>query len=142
MIHVVQKTYHPATYRLNVVTISVVSNTHFAEKSSKLLNFQWIIVSRYCHFIIWDSNYMIRLFYYLHLVPPDTRIIRGCGWDDSNYKNRCYQKSGYGGRQEVCACSSDNCNGSNNMKSAPYAIIIPLLTFIIFRWHSIANNKQ
>lgn len=45
-------------------------------------------------------------------LPPDTRIIRTCGWDDSTYKNRCYQRSGFGGRQEVCACETDLCNGA------------------------------
>lgn len=43
-------------------------------------------------------------------MPPDNRIIRGCGWDDSSYKGRCYQRSGFGGRQEVCSCLEDNCN--------------------------------
>lgn len=44
--------------------------------------------------------------------PPDLRVIRSCGWDDSNYKGRCYQRSGFGGRQEVCSCLDDFCNGS------------------------------
>ncbi|KAJ9581260.1 hypothetical protein L9F63_023561, partial [Diploptera punctata] len=41
---------------------------------------------------------------------PETRVIRSCGWDDSNYKGRCYQRSGFGGRQEVCSCLTDLCN--------------------------------
>ncbi|XP_012267386.2 uncharacterized protein LOC105692640 [Athalia rosae] len=45
-------------------------------------------------------------------LPADTRVIRGCGWDESNYKGRCYQRSGFGGRQEVCSCTADYCNGS------------------------------
>ncbi|KMQ91358.1 hypothetical protein RF55_8793 [Lasius niger] len=36
-------------------------------------------------------------------LPPDTRVIRGCGWDESNYKGKCYQRSGFGGRQERAA---------------------------------------
>lgn len=44
--------------------------------------------------------------------PPDLRVIRSCGWDDSSYKGRCYQRSGFGGRQEVCSCLEDYCNGS------------------------------
>lgn len=48
-------------------------------------------------------------------VPIDTRIIRGCGWDDSSFKGKCYQRSGFGGRQEVCACESDNCNGAPSL---------------------------
>jgi len=48
-------------------------------------------------------------------LPPDNRVIRGCGWDDSTYKNRCYHRSGFGGRQEVCACDADKCNGSSTI---------------------------
>lgn len=50
-------------------------------------------------------------------LPPDSRVIRGCGWDDSAYKNKCYQRSGFGGRLEVCACELDNCNGAVSLKS-------------------------
>ncbi|XP_020281764.1 uncharacterized protein LOC109853774 [Pseudomyrmex gracilis] len=45
-------------------------------------------------------------------LPPDTRVIRGCGWDESAYKTKCYQRSGFGGRQEVCSCTSDFCNAA------------------------------
>ncbi|XP_019699979.1 uncharacterized protein LOC105189670 isoform X2 [Harpegnathos saltator] len=45
-------------------------------------------------------------------LPPDTRVIRGCGWDESNYKGKCYQRSGFGGRQEVCSCLTDYCNAA------------------------------
>ncbi|XP_011684613.1 PREDICTED: uncharacterized protein LOC105447968 [Wasmannia auropunctata] len=45
-------------------------------------------------------------------LPPDTRVIRGCGWDESNYKGKCYQRSGFGGRQEVCSCLTDFCNSA------------------------------
>jgi hypothetical protein len=47
-------------------------------------------------------------------LPPDSRVVRTCGWDDSTYKNACYQRSGFGGRQEVCACETDGCNSANN----------------------------
>ncbi|XP_063243333.1 uncharacterized protein LOC134542759 isoform X2 [Bacillus rossius redtenbacheri] len=43
---------------------------------------------------------------------PDSRVIRGCGFDESSYKGRCYQRSGFGGRQEVCSCLEDYCNGA------------------------------
>ncbi|XP_028029301.1 uncharacterized protein LOC114242372 [Bombyx mandarina] len=46
-------------------------------------------------------------------MPPDNRVIRGCGWDESNYKGRCYQRSGFGGRQEVCSCLTDGCNSAS-----------------------------
>jgi len=45
-------------------------------------------------------------------LPPDKRVIRGCGWDESNYKGKCYQRSGFGGRQEVCSCLTDYCNSA------------------------------
>ncbi|XP_043270111.1 uncharacterized protein [Venturia canescens] len=45
-------------------------------------------------------------------LPPETRVIRTCGYDESNYKGRCYQRSGFGGRQEVCSCLTNLCNGS------------------------------
>lgn len=45
-------------------------------------------------------------------LPANTRVIRGCGWDESNYKGRCYQRSGFGGRQEVCSCLTNYCNGA------------------------------
>ncbi|KAJ8977399.1 hypothetical protein NQ317_013303 [Molorchus minor] len=33
-------------------------------------------------------------------LQPDSRVIRSCGYDDSQYANRCFQRSGFGGRQE------------------------------------------
>ncbi|CAH1975306.1 unnamed protein product [Acanthoscelides obtectus] len=45
-------------------------------------------------------------------LQPDSRIIRTCGYEDHQYANRCYSKSGFGGRQEVCSCQTDSCNGS------------------------------
>ncbi|XP_039281277.1 uncharacterized protein LOC111057717 [Nilaparvata lugens] len=45
-------------------------------------------------------------------LQPDSRVIRSCGWDESNYKGRCYQRSGFGGRQEVCSCLTDLCNAA------------------------------
>ncbi|NP_001135841.1 uncharacterized protein LOC100216354 precursor [Nasonia vitripennis] len=47
-------------------------------------------------------------------LPANTRVIRSCGWDESNYKGKCYQRGGFGGRQEVCSCTSDFCNGATN----------------------------
>uniref|UniRef100_A0A8D8ZL98 Protein sleepless n=1 Tax=Cacopsylla melanoneura TaxID=428564 RepID=A0A8D8ZL98_9HEMI len=62
-------------------------------------------------------------------LPPDTRIIRSCAWDDSSYKNKCYQRSGFGGRQEVCSCSTDLCNGSPNI-SPLFTIPLLAVTFL------------
>ncbi|EFA07757.1 uncharacterized protein LOC663924 [Tribolium castaneum] len=60
-------------------------------------------------------------------LQPESRIIRTCGWDDSHYKNKCYQRSGFGGRQEVCACEEDGCNSS----SALYASVALLMGLLI-----------
>lgn len=49
---------------------------------------------------------------FILLVPANTRVIRSCGWIESTYKGRCYQRSGFGGRQEVCSCLHDYCNGA------------------------------
>lgn len=67
-------------------------------------------------------------------VPPDSRVIRGCGWDDSAYKNRCYQRAGFGGRLEVCACADDNCNGAVSLQSinSVLGVLCPLVIMAVF----------
>lgn len=60
-------------------------------------------------------------------MPPDSRVIRGCGYDDTSYKGRCYQRSGFGGRQEVCACYEDNCNAASSISLGFSAICAALL---------------
>lgn len=69
-------------------------------------------------------------------LPPDNRVIRGCGWDDSSYKNACYQRAGFGGRQEVCACSTDNCNGAGSLQST-FIVIGTALTAILLYFKQI-----
>ncbi|KAJ3645560.1 hypothetical protein Zmor_023205 [Zophobas morio] len=59
-------------------------------------------------------------------LQPESRVIRTCGWDDSQYKNKCYHRSGFGGRQEVCACEEDGCNSSSAVY-ASLALLIGLL---------------
>ncbi|XP_063829726.1 uncharacterized protein LOC135079028 [Ostrinia nubilalis] len=65
---------------------------------------------------------------------PASRVIRSCGWDETKYKGACYHRSGYGGRQEVCSCTKDFCNGSQE-NSATLALLItttlPLLAKIL-----------
>ncbi|XP_039756244.1 uncharacterized protein LOC120630945 [Pararge aegeria] len=58
---------------------------------------------------------------------PTGRVIRSCGWDESKYKGSCYHRSGYGGRQEVCACSTDLCNGSHRQTASMLFTISSLL---------------
>lgn len=51
-------------------------------------------------------------------------MIRTCGYEDSNYANRCYQRSGFGGRQEVCACQSDFCNGGSTLAASTFIAVV------------------
>lgn len=71
---------------------------------------------------------------FVSIVPPDSRVIRGCGWDDSAYKNKCYQRSGFGGRLEVCACANDNCNGAVSVQSinSVMGVLCPLVILAVF----------
>ncbi|XP_022914045.1 UPAR/Ly6 domain-containing protein CG9338-like [Onthophagus taurus] len=65
-------------------------------------------------------------------LPPDSRIIRSCGWDDKSHSDKCYQRSGFGGRQEVCSCKDENCNGAPKMNVfAPILIIIGVFFSVI-----------
>ncbi|XP_077290886.1 uncharacterized protein LOC143914507 [Arctopsyche grandis] len=67
-------------------------------------------------------------------METNTRVIRGCGWVDSNYTGRCYTRSGYGGRQVVCSCKGDNCNSSHvslPTKSVVASLVIFLVMFYI-----------
>ncbi|XP_034256358.1 uncharacterized protein LOC117654211 [Thrips palmi] len=56
-------------------------------------------------------------------LPPDSRVIRSCGWDESSYKGKCYQRSGFGGRQEVCSCLTNNCNGAASVAASAAALL-------------------
>lgn len=53
----------------------------------------------------------------------ETRIIRSCGYFNKSLTNYCYQRSGFGGRQEVCACDSDNCNASSAIVASSSLIV-------------------
>lgn len=64
-------------------------------------------------------------------LPPDNRVIRGCGWDESSYKGKCYQRSGFGGRQEVCACYDDNCNGASTLSVTFGVLLFGAVAFLI-----------
>ncbi|XP_073992839.1 UPAR/Ly6 domain-containing protein crok-like [Rhodnius prolixus] len=55
--------------------------------------------------------------YEVNGLQPDSRVIRSCGWDTSSYVNSCYQRSGFGGRQEVCTCSTEYCNTASASKT-------------------------
>ncbi|XP_055544213.1 uncharacterized protein LOC129729570 [Wyeomyia smithii] len=64
-------------------------------------------------------------------LPPDTRVIRGCGWDESTYKGKCYQRSGFGGRQEVCACFEDNCNSASSLQATLGLLLAAAIAFLV-----------
>lgn len=73
------------------------------------------------------------LIYLKILVEPNTRVIRLCGWDNSTYQGRCYQRAGFGGRQEVCACFGDNCNSGNSLNSLFSATILSAVIILFAR---------
>ncbi|CAF4878305.1 unnamed protein product [Pieris macdunnoughi] len=66
---------------------------------------------------------------------PMSRVIRSCGWDESRYKNTCYNRAGYGGRQEVCSCNKDLCNSSSKLTA------FGIRTSIVFFFFSALLNK-
>lgn len=71
-------------------------------------------------------------FYFIITVPSiKNRISRTCGWVESNYNDKCYHRSGFGGKQDVCTCSTDYCNSAQNtyiafatVMAASFAILI------------------
>jgi len=63
-------------------------------------------------------------------LKPDWRVVRSCGWDSSTHLNKCYQRSGFGGRQEVCSCTTDLCNAA--VPGAPTATSIVAITATAF----------
>lgn len=63
-------------------------------------------------------------------LPANTRTIRTCGYEEGQYKNKCYQRSGFGGRQEVCACDNDNCNGAVTAKATFGVLLAAIVVFI------------
>lgn len=74
------------------------------------------------------------LSFFIVTVKGEERVIRSCGWVDSKYTNNCYAKSGFGGRQDVCSCTSDYCNGSTTIGSSAVAAAICLSIATIFSY--------
>ncbi|XP_055387256.1 uncharacterized protein LOC129615877 [Condylostylus longicornis] len=62
-------------------------------------------------------------------LPPDSRTIRSCGFVNTTRVNTCYNRAGFGGRQVVCACDTDECNSANNYKISLYTLFASLLAF-------------
>jgi len=55
-------------------------------------------------------------------VPPDSRVIRTCAYQNQTSTNYCYQRAGFGGRQVVCSCDTDNCNGAGAMGASALGV--------------------
>ncbi|KAI4456821.1 atilla isoform b-related-related [Holotrichia oblita] len=49
-----------------------------------------------------------------------------CGKQQED-QNKCYQRSGFGGRQVVCACDQEGCNASSTIYISTALLIGALL---------------
>ncbi|KAG8230438.1 hypothetical protein J437_LFUL015460 [Ladona fulva] len=67
---------------------------------------------------------------------PESRVIRACGWDNSSYSNTCYSRGGFGGRQEVCSCLTDNCNHAPSLSMSPFTYLVPIFSILMYHFHS------
>lgn len=84
---------------------------------------------KYLQFVIIFLIFISLSLQFLYKVPPDTRTIRSCGYEVGIYPNKCYQRSGFGGRHEVCACDeNDLCNSAVNVK-ASFVVFAVILAF-------------
>lgn len=82
--------------------------------------------NKFIYFII-----LIHVFVFV-IVPSDkNRIIRTCGWDASNYNNKCYHRSGFGGKQDVCTCMTDYCNSAQKTYIAFATVVAATFAIII-----------
>jgi len=68
-------------------------------------------------------------------LQPDLRIIRSCAHDDSDTKVKCYKRAGFGGRQLVCGCEGDNCNGSMSLKSTMTLLPLAFIAAVAYLLH-------
>lgn len=147
-IHGVPLTFRRRTCRSIVVTIRRASNTRSAVRSSRLSSFRWTTVCYIHREICFFSLFLFVLFLFFSFcspVPIDTRIIRICGWDDSSYKGKCYHRSGFGGRQEVCSCETDNCNGAGAIQLSHGVIGLLIICVVgksFIRWPANANEMK
>ncbi|KAG6447503.1 uncharacterized protein LOC115441783 [Manduca sexta] len=62
---------------------------------------------------------------------PESRVVRSCGWDETKFKGMCYHRAGYGGRQEVCSCMTDYCNGAFAAHSSTALLIFTVLQMLV-----------
>lgn len=64
-------------------------------------------------------------------LEPHTRVIRQCGWDNSTYQGRCYQRAGFGGRSTVCGCFDDYCNAGSSLQFH-YVVGATILSAVLY----------
>lgn len=128
MICVVPRRSHPRNWKRIAKKTQLGTSIRSAAKSHKWLNFPSIVVSK--RFTLIEPFILINFF---HIVPPDTRTIRSCGFEAGNYANRCYQRSGFGGRQEVCACEGELCNSAVKLRTT-FGVVLSILVAIIARF--------
>lgn len=59
-------------------------------------------------------------------LKPNSRIIRDCGFNQGSDERECYYRAGFGGRQQVCSCQNENCNGASQLGSTMFGIVASL----------------
>ncbi|EDW78036.1 UPAR/Ly6 domain-containing protein crok [Drosophila tropicalis] len=67
-------------------------------------------------------------------LPPDSRVIRTCGFQNQTSTNYCYQRAGFGGRQVVCSCDTDNCNGAGALQASTMGLVTLLAALFAGKW--------
>jgi hypothetical protein len=101
-------------------------NLLFVVKSPRKLTF---LLTTVC-INFFQSKYYVNWENFFSAVPPDTRTVRSCAYEVGAYPNKCYQRSGFGGRHEVCACDGDLCNSATKTKAALGVILAVVVAFI------------
>jgi len=60
------------------------------------------------------------------------RIVRKCGYIDSKYNDECYYRGGFGGRQQVCSCTKDECNSGFSFRANHLLMGVGAVVVLIF----------
>jgi len=64
------------------------------------------------------------------------RVVRKCGYLPSKYDDDCYYRGGFGGRQQVCTCSTDGCNSGFTFQANHLIMgMATLLLLVVARSH-------
>lgn len=129
-----QTTFHHQSFRSPVRRRKMDVNRKLAERSFNRLNFLSTDVRTASYYN--NDTLFSRLINFNFIVQPDLRIIRSCAHDDSDTKEKCYKRAGFGGRQVVCGCTEDNCNGSMSLKAMTFVPIafIAVVAYLFHLW--------